>query len=64
MLIVPFSEVQSADLNVDAVYHGGRNGNGGDDPLPYLLKVSNSGGFRYRGKLYALELLLSPWLFV
>lgn len=55
---VPFPEIHSADLHVDAVYRGGRMGNAGDDPLPHLLNVSNSGGFRYRGSLDALELVV------
>ena len=58
MEIVPFFETQSADLQVDAVYRGGRSGNAGDDPLPHLLNVSNSGGFRYRGSLDSLELVV------
>ena len=58
METVPFSEIHSADLQVDAVYQGGRMGNAGDDPLPQLLNVSNSGGFRYRGSLDALELVV------
>ena len=33
-------------------------GNAGDDPLPLLLNVSNSGGFRYRGQVDALELVV------
>ena len=58
MKVVPFSDAHSADLTVDAVYRGGRKGNAGDDPLPLLLKVSNSGGFRYRGQVDALELVV------
>ena len=49
MKIVPFSQISSADLQVDAVYWGGRMGNVGDNPLPHLLDVNNCGGFRYRG---------------
>ena len=58
MQIVPFSDARSTDLMVDAVYQGGRKGNAGDDPLPHLLNVSNSGGFRYRGQVDALELVV------
>ena len=58
MQIVPFSDAPFADLRVDAVYQGGRLGHAGDDPLHLLLNVSNSGGFRYRGKVDALELLV------
>lgn len=56
MQIIPFSEIQNADLQVDAIYQGKREGNAADDPLHHLLKVSNSGGFRYLGSLKALEL--------
>ena len=57
-MIVPLSEASNVDLKVDAVYQGGRRGNAGDDPLPHLLNVSNSGGFRYRGQIQALELVV------
>lgn len=55
---VSFSDLGSADLHVDAVYQGGRRGNAGDDPFPRLLSVSNQGGFRYRGNLAVLELVV------
>jgi hypothetical protein len=55
---IPFSELDAADLYVDAIYQGGRVGNAGDDPFPRLLKVSNMGGFRYRGTLAALEMVV------
>lgn len=58
MQIIPFSEIHNADLQVDAIYQGRREGNAADDPLPHLIKVSNSGGFRYRGSLDALELVV------
>nr|WP_281493977.1 restriction endonuclease [Jannaschia sp. S6380] len=32
-------------------------GNAGDEPLPRLINVSNSGGFRYRGSLKSLEMV-------
>lgn len=53
-----FAELDTADLRVDAIYRGGRAGNSGDDPLNPLLKVSLMGGFRYRGSLDALELVV------
>jgi len=56
--VIPLSELGSADLIVDAIYQGGRKGNAGDDPFPALLNVSNQGGFRYRGNLAALEMLV------
>src|SRR5438034_2773121 len=57
-MIVPFGDLSSADLRVDAVYQGRRNGDAGDDPLHALLKVSNQGGFRYRGTIEDLELVV------
>jgi hypothetical protein len=53
-----FTELDAADVCVDAIYRGGRHGNSGDDPLNPLLKVSLMGGFRYRGSLDALELVV------
>jgi Restriction endonuclease AspBHI N-terminal/Restriction endonuclease len=53
-----FSDLSDADLLIDAVYRGGRKGHAGDDPLSRLLEVSNQGGFRYRGNLDALEMLV------
>lgn len=52
------TELATADLVVDAIYQGGRRGNAGDDPLGPLLKVSNSGGFRYRGSLDELTMVV------
>lgn len=46
---VPYSQLRSADLTVDTVYEGGTAGNRGDDPIAKLLKVGNSGGFRFMG---------------
>jgi Restriction endonuclease AspBHI N-terminal/Restriction endonuclease len=48
---IPFDQLTTSDLYVDAIYEGGRRGNMGDDPLPRLLRVDNLGGFRYRGKV-------------
>lgn len=55
--IIPFAKLEDADLHVDAIYQSGRRGNAGDEPLPRLIGVSNSGGFRYRGNLASLELV-------
>ena len=55
---VSFSELGDADLQIDAIYEGGRRGNAGDDPLGPLLKVSNSGGFRYRGNMDCFSLIV------
>ncbi len=43
---------------IDAIYQGGRQGNAGDDPLGQLMGVSNSGGFRYRGSIDNLQLVV------
>lgn len=51
MQLVGPAELSKADLVVDALYQGGRAGNAGDDPFPTLLRMSNQGGFRYRGDL-------------
>ena len=48
---VPFENLDTADLYVDAVYRGRRSANAGDDPLHRLLGVSLMGGFRYLGTL-------------
>jgi hypothetical protein len=55
---IPFSDLASADLLVDAIYQSGRRGHSGDDPFPRLLNVSNMGGFRYRGNINSLEMVL------
>lgn len=47
-LTVPFENLGSADLVVDAVYEGGVAGNVSDDPLGRLLPCGNQGGFRYK----------------
>ena len=52
--VVAFDELSSADLVVDAVYQSGRKGNHSDDPISHIVKVSNQGGFRYRGSLDSL----------
>ena len=48
----------ATDLCVDAVYRGGRRGNASDDPFSPLLSVSNMGGFRYRGSLVDLGMVV------
>lgn len=58
MTTINFSSLAEADLQIDAVYEGGRRGNAGDDPLGPLLKVSNSGGFRYRGNMDRFSLVV------
>jgi|SRR5215469_5904527 len=56
--VVPTHALSRSDLFVDAEFQGGRKGNAGDDPLPRLLSVSNQGGFRYRGNLDLLEMVV------
>jgi hypothetical protein len=56
--IVPTPALGTSDLFVDAEFQGGRKGNAGDDPLSQLLSVSNQGGFRYRGNLDLLEMVV------
>lgn len=47
---VAFSDLETADLQVDALYPGGTSGNTSDDPMSKLIKgVGNQGGFRYAG---------------
>jgi hypothetical protein len=58
MQTIPFTELHLAPLIVDAIYQGGRKGNAGDDPLSSLLNVSVSGGFRYRGSIASLEMVV------
>jgi len=42
-----FSELSTADLNIDAIYKGGSKGNSSDDIFTKLFKgVGNMGGFR------------------
>ncbi len=57
MTVVAFDDLWTCDLHIDGIYRGGRQGNAGDDPLGRLLRVSNSGGFRYRGNVDGLEVL-------
>jgi hypothetical protein len=47
--IIPFDQLSTADLTVDAVYEGGTSGTAADDPLSRLLPCGNQGGFRYAG---------------
>ena len=47
---VPFEELGTTDLVLDAVYAGGSNGHSGDDPIAKLVPgVGNQGGFRHCG---------------
>lgn len=57
MQIFQEQELETAPLIVDAIYRGARRGNAGDDPFPVLLRLSNSGGFRYRGTVADLKMV-------
>lgn len=46
---IPFSDLSTADLIVDAIYKGGSANNAGDDPIAKLLPCGNQGGFRFCG---------------
>ncbi|MET0464051.1 MAG: restriction endonuclease [Chitinophagaceae bacterium] len=48
--IIPFTDLPTADLIVDAVYEGGTQSGAASDPLAKLLPVGNQGGFRFAGK--------------
>ncbi len=46
---IPFCDLSTTDLIVDAVYKGGLANNAGDDPIARLLPCGNQGGFRFCG---------------
>lgn len=50
-------ELCQADLIIDNVYKGSRNGNASDDPLPKLIGVDNGAGFRHLGQRPGIETL-------
>jgi hypothetical protein len=56
--IIPFSQLEGADLVVDAVYEGSDSGNLADDPIAQLLKGGNAGNFRYCGSIADLRYLI------
>jgi hypothetical protein len=58
MHIYEWEALASADLVVDALYRGQRNGNAGDDPLHPLVGVSIQGGFRILGTVEQPRLLV------
>lgn len=51
------TDLENADLHVDAMYGGSRLGHAGDDPLPKLLGVDAQAGFRVLGKRKSLDTL-------
>ncbi|MFD4438378.1 restriction endonuclease [Nocardia sp. NPDC058519] len=50
-IVVPFADLNSADLGIDRCYAGGVSGTIADDALARLLPVGNQGGFRYKGSV-------------
>jgi hypothetical protein len=56
--IIPFPQLEGADLVVDAVYEGNDSGNLADDPIARLLKGGNAGNFRYCGSIADLRYLI------
>jgi len=56
--LIPHSQLDDADLIVDAVYEGGDAGNLSDDPIARLLKAGNAGHFRYCGSVENLRYLI------
>lgn len=50
MKTVSCDQLATSDIFIDCLYQGGRKGNASDDPLHFLLPVSNQGGFRIVGK--------------
>jgi hypothetical protein len=57
---IPFDQLTTSDLYVDACYEGRRVSNAGADPLPGLLRVDNQGGFRKRGQVAGKLHMLVP----
>jgi len=51
------TELENADLIVDEIYGGSRNGNASDDPLPKLVGVDSRAGFRHLGQRPKTETL-------
>jgi hypothetical protein len=49
--IFKFTDLEHADLVIDAIYEGGVSGNAGDDPISKLMGCGNQGGFRQKGAL-------------
>lgn len=45
---VPFTALETADLNLGRIYEGGPQPHVGADPLHRLVAVGNSGGIRYK----------------
>ena len=43
---IPFSDLENADLYVDAIYEGGPGNSFQDEPLSKLLGIDYQGGFR------------------
>lgn len=49
--VIPFADLQAADLVIDAIYEGGPMPHSGSDPIAKLLPgAGNQGGFRAAGR--------------
>lgn len=53
--IFKFTDLENADLVIDAIYEGGVSGNAGDDPISKLMGCGNQGGFRQKGSLDSIS---------
>ena len=53
---IPFAEIRTSDLIVDAIYKGGIAGNLADEVVGKILSVGNAGGFRIKGSVTGDEL--------
>lgn len=53
---IPFAEIRTSDLIVDAIYKGGISGNLADEVVGKILSVGNAGGFRIKGSVTGDEL--------
>ena len=61
ILRIPFTEIDTADLLVDAVYEGGTAKNLGSEVLSKVMHVGNSGGFRKCIYEQISSIYLSKW---
>jgi hypothetical protein len=57
--IVPYTDLQDADLIVDAIYEGDPAGSISNEPISRLLGCGNQGGFRKVGSPARLVVLYS-----
>ena len=53
---IKFEYLDKSDLTIDETYNGDVSLGSGGDPICKILKVQNSGGFRFIGKSKNLEI--------